>query len=274
MNDKTENTTTEAEIAAQDALWADHGVAESKLNLVPLEEEKPSNQLTAPAKSFDQAIIQLATDPNADPEKLSQLMDLQERVLNREAEQAFYADFAAMQDKLPRVIKSKDGHNSKYAPLEDINDTIRPALQAHGFAITFDILTLEAGMVIKTILAHRLGHKQTLSIPLPLENSGNKNDVQAVGSTISYGKRYGVGAILNISTGDDTDGTKNQDPKETEQKTITEKQVKELEKLIAKSSTTAESLCEQAGISELSELRKKHFGVAKDHIRDCTEAAQ
>jgi hypothetical protein len=30
--------------------------------------------------------------------------------------------------------------------------------------------------------------------------------VQAVGSTISYGKRYGIGALLNISTGDDTDG--------------------------------------------------------------------
>ena len=41
---------------------------------------------------------------------------------------------------------------------------------------------------------------------LPLDTSGSKNGVQAVGSTVSYGKRYAICALLNISTGDDTDG--------------------------------------------------------------------
>jgi len=42
---------------------------------------------------------------------------------------------------------------------------------------------------------------------LPLDNSGSKNAVQAVGSSVSYGKRYVMAALLNITTrGEDDDG--------------------------------------------------------------------
>ena len=250
---------------------------ESKSTAIILPPEKKAQPLVTTGDSQAQSLIQViervAMNPNADIVKLEKLMDLQERIMNREEEKAFYADLATMQPELPRVIKSKDGHNSKYAPLEDINDAIRPAMQKHGFAVFFDINQGDKCVEITTTLAHRLGHTKSLTIPLALDTSGSKNAVQAVGSTISYGKRYGICAILNISTGDDTDGNQSQD-KETESNTITEDQVKELETLIAKSSTTAESVCTQAGISQLSELRTEHFGPAKQHIRSCTEAAQ
>lgn len=163
------------------------------------------------AQSLIQVIERVAMNPNADIVKLEKLMDLQERIMNREEEKAFYADLATMQPELPRVIKSKDGHNSKYAPLEDINDAIRPAMQKHGFAVLFDINQGENCVEITTTLAHRLGHTKSLTIPLALDTSGSKNAVQAVGSTISYGKRYGICAILNISTGDDNDGASKSD---------------------------------------------------------------
>jgi len=151
-------------------------------------------------------IERVATDPNADINKLEKMLDMQERVLNRNSQQAFSADMAMMQSELPRVIKSRDGHNSKYAPLEDINDAIRPVLQKYGFAVTFGIEQQEKGINIITHLSHREGHRETTSILLAADTSGSKNGVQAVGSSISYGKRYGICAILNISTGDDVDG--------------------------------------------------------------------
>ncbi|WP_409524602.1 ERF family protein [Pseudomonas sp.] len=42
---------------------------------------------------------------------------------------------------------------------------------------------------------------------LPLDTSGSKNAVQAVGSSTSYGKRYVMSALLNLTTrGEDDDG--------------------------------------------------------------------
>lgn len=151
-------------------------------------------------------IERVALDPNSDLAKLEKMLDMQERVLNRNAQQAFSADMALMQSELPRVIKSKQGHNSNYAPLEDINDAIRPALHKFGFAVTFAIEQLDKEIAVKTILSHKMGHREETTIRLPADTGGSKNSVQAVGSTISYGKRYGICAILNISTGDDNDG--------------------------------------------------------------------
>lgn len=180
--------------------------------IVPIEsggQSREVSEISQPvtdSQSLITAIERVALNPNADIAKMEKLMDMQERVMNREEEKAFYADLAAMQPELPRVIKSKDGHNSKYAPLEDINDAIRPAIQKYGFAVIFNIEQKEKTVDITTTLAHRRGHTQSLTIPLALDTSGSKNAVQAVGSTISYGKRYGICAILNISTGDDNDG--------------------------------------------------------------------
>ena len=42
---------------------------------------------------------------------------------------------------------------------------------------------------------------------LPVDTSGSKNGVQAVASSVSYGKRYTAGLLLNITTtGEDDDG--------------------------------------------------------------------
>lgn len=152
-------------------------------------------------------IERVAMSPDADIEKLERMLDMQERVLNRNAKQAFTADLAAMQEDLPRIIEHGVGHNNaKFAKLEDINDVIRPVLHKHGFAVTFRIKNENNLVWVYTVLSHKMGHSEETSIPLALDNSGSKNAVQAVGSSISYGKRYGICAMLNISTGDDTDG--------------------------------------------------------------------
>lgn len=152
-------------------------------------------------------IERVVLNPEADMDKLDKMLDMQERILNRNAKQAYTADLAAMQTKLPLVAKKGKGYNeATYAKLEDINEAIRPALEAHGFAVTFRIKQAEKFVTITAILSHKLGHSEETDIVLPLDTTGNKSMVQAAGSTISYGKRYAIGALLNISTGDDTDG--------------------------------------------------------------------
>ena len=177
----------------------------------------------------------VAMDKDADIEKLSRMLDMQERILNRNAKQQFTADLASMQIELPRVVEKGEGHNkAKYALLEDINDTIRPVLQKYGFAVTFRVKHEANVMWITTVLSHRDGHSEETSIPLALDTSGSKNAVQAVGSTISYGKRYGICMMLNISTGEDNDGQGLAANKEPEKQTITDSRLtKAIEKIKA-----------------------------------------
>src|SRR5581483_8370196 len=55
--------------------------------------------------------------------------------------------------------------------------------------------------------SHKDGHSRTASVPLALDTSGGKNNIQAMGSTTSYGRRYTMCMLLNIVTvGEDDDG--------------------------------------------------------------------
>ena len=166
----------------------------------------PSEPATTTALQMLRMVEKVMMVPDIPIERIEMAIKMKNDMENREYEKLFYADLAAMQVELPRVVESKKAHNSSYAPLEDINDTIRPSMQKHGFAVTFRVTQPEGNIQVETILSHKAGHHINTVITLPPDTSGSKNGTQAVGSSISYGKRYGISALLNISTGDDTDG--------------------------------------------------------------------
>ena len=57
------------------------------------------------------------------------------------------------------------------------------------------------------VLRHAAGHKEAAELELPADSGGDKNSVQAVGSTMSYGQRYVARMLLNLtSRGEDDDG--------------------------------------------------------------------
>jgi len=147
-------------------------------------------------------------------EKLNQLMDLQERFLNREAKEQYARDFVAMKVKLPVVIKTKVNKQtqSKYAALETINKSIDSILSEFGFGTQTKVISqTEAGVTVEATLLHKGGHSESNSIFMPLDNKGmagtvNKTLPHAVASSVTYAKRVAICALLNISTGDDEDG--------------------------------------------------------------------
>lgn len=177
------------------------GMVETNINVpVPVSQTSESHAMLS-------VIERVALDPAIDIAKLEKMLDMQERILNRNAKQAFMADFATMQAELPEIAERGESHNKqKYATLEDINEAVKPILQKHGFGVSFRVK--QNGHIIVTgILSHREGHSEETEMMLPADNSGSKNAVQAIGSTVSYGKRYVLCALLNISTRkEDDDG--------------------------------------------------------------------
>lgn len=159
------------------------------------------------AGSLLAVISQAATNPAIDVDKLERLMGLYERITDRGAREAYYAALAEMQPELPVIdenggIKNNAGVvQSTYAKWEDINDAIRPILHKYGFALSFRPGRDPQGLVTVTgVLSHRQGHSEEATFTLPVDSSGNKNGVQALGSSMSYGQRYTAKALLNITS--------------------------------------------------------------------------
>lgn len=179
--------------------------------------ELATKQENLPAQTADVAAIinvieRAAMNPQVDIDKMERLLEMQERILNRQAAAEFAAALAAMQAELPSIaerggIKDRSGNvQSTYALWEDINEAIKPVLTKHGFALSFRT-DFSSGITVTAVLSHRCGHSESTSIVLPSDTSGSKNSVQAIGSSVSYGKRYTASALLNLTShGEDDDG--------------------------------------------------------------------
>ncbi|HHK4483216.1 TPA: ERF family protein, partial [Pseudomonas aeruginosa] len=154
-----------------------------------------------------QVIQKAASDPSCDIEKLERLMAMHERMQAKQAEQQYAEAMAAMQQELPAIgERGNAAGRYTYALWEDINEKLKPILAKHGFALTFRTPRNEKGVEVEGVLSHRGGHSERTSMLLPADTSGNKNAVQAVASSVSYGKRYTAGALLNYTThGEDDD---------------------------------------------------------------------
>ncbi len=149
---------------------------------------------------------QLARDPSVEVSRIAQLMELHREAERWDAEKQFIAAKARL--KFPPIKKTTKGQNSKYAPYEEIQVIIDPILDAEGFTLTFTGgEPTPQGMPIYGKLSHLAGHSEKGVLYLPRDKSGSMNEIQGVGSTVSYGQRYVAKMMLNLRfIGDDDDG--------------------------------------------------------------------
>lgn len=209
-----------------------------------------------------QVIERAAANPNVDIDKMERLLQMQERVMARNAKASYTEALSAMQPELP-VIKErgeiKHGENkpvqSRYARWEDINEAIKPVLSAHGFALSFRTGQAEGKIVVTGVLSHRDGHSEETTMHLPVDASGSKNAVQAVGSSTSYGKRYTAMALLNLtSRGEDDDGKA-----AGFGDTISEEQAGEIRALIEDTGADIERFCRYMKVAAIPDIPASRF---------------
>lgn len=184
------------------------------MNAIAKAEPKAPATVTQHPASDTTALIQMiervAMTPEIDINKMERLLEMQERIMARNAKNAFAADFAAMQPELPEIPERGKGHGSiTYALWEDVNELVKPVLAKFGFGISFRTGREGDRVTVTAILTHKAGHSEETAMELAPDQSGSKNSVQAIGSSTSYGKRYTAAALLNLtSRGEDDDAKK------------------------------------------------------------------
>lgn len=129
---------------------------------------------------------------------------------------SIYAALAKAQSEMGKAIKeSANPHfRSKYADLGNVMDACLPALNANGIAVVQPFVPGELGHVVKTILYHESGESIECSVPLLL----GKQDMQGLGSAITYARRYGLMSMAGIAPEDDDgNGAAKNPPSKTQQ---------------------------------------------------------
>lgn len=240
---------------------------------LPAEAPAPVNMLALVAR--------LAQDPSVDADKMERILAMQERLEARQAKMAYTQAMVAMKPDLPvierngRIViheKGKDKidanviQSTPYALWEDIDAAITPILHSNGFALTFRTGSAPDGKVTVTgILSHTDGHSEDTTITLPLDTSGSKNNVQGVGSALSYGKRYSAMMLLNIRTkGLDDDGhkaglTNDDDP-------IDDEAIAKIFDLLKRTGSDQEKFCKYMGVGIVADIPRKDYGRALERL--------
>ena len=154
----------------------------------------------------EQTLLELAISNGASADEIDRVMVAMERQENREAKTKFLAAVTKFQANVPRITKTKVGHNFSYAPLADIVEQIKSTLEACGLSYRFEQNHNE-GISVTCVLSHVDGHSEQTTMTASADSSGSKNAVQAIGSTVQYCQRYTLVGSLGLATADeDIDG--------------------------------------------------------------------
>lgn len=147
---------------------------------------------------------------------------------------------------------------SKYADLAEIIDTTRAVLAKHGLSVVQTTEIQDGQLVLVTTLLHTSGQSLCGAYPLPMV----LEKPQAMGSALTYARRYALAAITNIAAEEDDDANaaqveaKNVTP-------ITAAQLKELTALADEVSADKAKFCRYLGVNSLAEIPAHKFASAK-----------
>tara|TARA_R110000822_G_scaffold137399_3_gene274878 strand:- start:371 stop:970 length:600 start_codon:yes stop_codon:yes gene_type:complete len=113
---------------------------------------------------------------------------------------AFLGAQMSMRD--PCKDASNPHFRSKFVSLKGVADAVRPALHSRNIVVTQLIDYDDAGTFVRTVLAHTGGGSIESRCPVV---TTKQNDPQAMGSAITYARRYALAAICGVAPSDDDD---------------------------------------------------------------------
>lgn len=189
-----------------------------------------TNTLQKTTASNPAEMIQAAVQSGADLEKLEKLLTLQERWEANEAKKAYYKAMAEFKANPPQIFKDKTVAYSqtryKHASLGNVVEKITARLSECGLSHSWRVK--QNGVIeVSCRITHEKGYSEETSISAGADKSGAKNDIQSIGSAITYLQRYTLLAMTGLATED-----QDNDARPAETATIDDKQAATIEEYL------------------------------------------
>jgi ERF superfamily len=214
--------------------------------------------LTAP-EFTQQALTPLemlnrAIEKGADIDLLEKLMALHDRWQANQQRKEFDEALANAKAEIMPVVKNRDGHNNKkYADFSAVTKAVDPVLAKHG--VRYRFRTQQDDKIhVTCILHHRAGHYEENTLAGPPDQTGNKNAIQAIGSTLTYLQRYSLMQALGLAAADDDDGraSGNNAP-------LTAEQIDKITALISETKSDIGRFLKWAGAESVNDITQARF---------------
>ena len=219
----------------------------------------PPTQVSADISPI--GMIMAAVNGQADLDKVAKLLEIQERWEANEARKAYHRAMSAFKQNPPVIDKNKKVAygNTKYnhASLDNVVAKITAELSKHGLSASWT--THQNGVISVTCrITHELGHSEETTLTASADKTGAKNDIQALGSTISYLQRYSILSVCGLATTDcpiDTDGITSKD-------NITADQLVTIRNLLKENNRPEAKLAEFLKVDKLEDARSVDYEKA------------
>lgn len=172
---------------------------------------------------------------------------------------------------------------SRYADLGEFIRATRPALTKHGLAVIQQITPTEDNVhILHTILAHSSGQWVESQMRITPPKNDIKNDIQTMGSYITYLRRYTYAAIVGVvASEEDDDGQhavqSHREVAKQPQKPIgfiVPEQLEELEHELNGYGDVKQMVLDGLRIKDLSQMPKDKFLPSIKRIREIKQARE
>lgn len=218
-----------------------------------------------------QIIEKALVSDDVDFAKLETFMKMQERLEDRQAKKAFDLAISAAKADIKPIVKTgsvsygKGKTEFKHETLDGIARAVDPILSANGLSYRFRSDQLDGGIIrVTCIVSHRDGHSEETSLQGSRDDSGSKNNYQAVGSAVTYLQRYTLKLALGLSAANDDDAGA-----AGEAEKISEEQYRELNEMVSNVlGKNDAAFLNYMGVKQLVDLPASKFSSAKEALEN------
>ena len=232
-----------------------------------IDESKDVQTVTNGADAMTAIFERAAFDQNFPLDRLEKMMEMQERWEARNATKNFNEAISQAKAKIPVILKTKEVDfttakgrtNYRYEDFATIADIVDPIISEFGLSYRFRTGEENGKVSVTCILSHKDGHFEETTISAGRDDTGNKNAIQSIGSTITYLQRYTLKSALGIAVSNDTDAKQPEAPDEP----ITDEQRDDLLELIKATETDVSKFCKFLKINSVAEMPMSKLGKAE-----------
>jgi hypothetical protein len=224
------------------------------------------NEIQVTKQALPVYLIQEAIAKGADLSQLRELLEIQKDYEANEARKAYNKAMAAFKANPPKIDKDRHvGYSTakgsrvgySHASLYNVVDKITAELSKYGLSSSWRTEQNNNQIKVSCRISHELGHFEETSLTADADNSGAKNSIQAIGSTVTYLQRYSLLSLTGLATYDqDNDGQLPEDK-------IDENKVKILNDLIKELEVDLPKFLEYLAVEKVEDIPSSAFAKAK-----------
>jgi hypothetical protein len=172
------------------------------------------DQLPQQVSSIDNVLAAALRQDDVDLDRVERFLALKREYEADEARKAYVAAMAKFKAKPLTILKDKhvkftkrDNTTTEYdhATIGNVVRVICAGLGEEGFSHRWDTKQDASKITVTCVITHERGHSESTALTASPDDSGGKNGIQSIASTVTYLQRYTLLAATGMATSDQDD---------------------------------------------------------------------